>query len=172
VTSPTRDGRIDIRPATREDAGLLLEMIRELAEFERLAHEVVADVTALRSSLFDASPAARAVIAELEGSPAGFALWFYGFSTFAGRRCLHLEDLFVRPAWRGSGVGRALLSWLARVATREDCARMEWAVLDWNERAIDFYRSIGASRLGDWTTCRLSGDALARLAQERERERG
>jgi GNAT superfamily N-acetyltransferase len=156
---------IHIRPATVEDTPLLLGFIRQLAEYERLSHEVVADETSLRASLFGDTPAAEAVIGSLEGVPAGFALFFQNFSTFLGRPGLYLEDLFVRPDARGRGLGEALLRHLAQEAVRRGCGRFEWAVLDWNEPAIGFYRKLGAVPLSDWTVFRVTGDALLRLAE-------
>jgi GNAT superfamily N-acetyltransferase len=155
---------VQIRHAGPEDAQLVLGFIRELAEYERLSHAVVATEADLRRSLFGAEPFARALIASLDGSEVGFAVYFFNYSTFVGRPGLYLEDLFVRPAARGRGVGRALLAQLAQIAVERDCGRMEWAVLDWNEPAIRFYRSLGASPNDEWTTYRLSRDALGRLA--------
>ena len=140
-------------------------MIRELAVFERLEHECVADADLLRQFLFE-DRKAHALIAEWEGMPAGFALYFYNFSTFVGRPGLYLEDLFVRPAFRRKGIARAVFHWLAKAAVAEGCGRFEWSVLDWNENAIAFYRSLGARPMDEWTTQRLSGDALKRLADQ------
>jgi GNAT superfamily N-acetyltransferase len=139
-------------------------MIKALAEYERLADEVVATETKVRESLFGSNPSAEAVIARANGEPAGFAVWFYSYSTFLSRPGLYLEDLFVLPDWRGRGIGHALLRHLARIAVSRGCGRMEWSVLDWNELAIRFYRRIGARPMSDWTVYRLTGDALARLA--------
>ena len=156
---------ISIRPATEEDAPQILAFIRELAQYERLAHAVVATVEDLRKSLFGAQPCAQALLACLDATPVGFAVYFYNFSTFVGRPGLYLEDLYVRPTARGLGVGRRLLVHLARLAVERGCGRMEWAVLDWNEPAIRFYRKLGAAPNDDWTTYRLSGDALSNLAR-------
>jgi GNAT superfamily N-acetyltransferase len=156
--------RVHIRPAVESDVALVLSFIRELAEYERLAQEVVATEANLRRSLCGEHPAAHAVIALLDGMPVGFAVYFFNFSTFVGRPGLYLEDLYVRPAARGRGVGRSLLAHLARIAVERGCGRMEWAVLDWNEPAIRFYRSLGASPNEEWTTYRLSSGALGRLA--------
>ena len=153
-----------LRPATYADVGLLLAFIHELGDFERLAHEVVVDEAVLADSLFGARPAAEAVIAEVDGDAAGFALFFHNFSTFHGRRGLYLEDLFVRPAFRGSGLGRHLMASLARIAVQRDCGRFEWSVLDWNAPAIGFYRRIGAVGMHEWTVQRLEGEALHALA--------
>ncbi|TKS53100.1 GNAT family N-acetyltransferase [Luteimonas yindakuii] len=153
-----------LRPATQVDVALLLAFIRELGDFERLAHEVVVDEAVLADSLFGARPAAEAVIAEVDGEPAGFALFFHNFSTFHGRRGLYLEDLYVRPAFRARGIGRQLMHHLARTAVERGCARFEWSVLDWNTDAIAFYRELGAVGLDGWTVQRVDGDALQRLA--------
>ena len=158
--------RITITPATEPDVPLILALIKELAEYERLSHEVVATEADLTAALFGERPRARALLARVGGEPAGFALYFYNFSTFLGRAGLYLEDLFVRPAWRRHGVGRHLLYALAEVAVREGCGRMEWSVLDWNEPAIRFYRSIGARPMEEWTVYRLTGDALVRFASD------
>lgn len=160
---------IVIRPAVREDAGQILAFIRELAEYERLAHEAVADEAGLAAHLFGERPCAEALIAEVDGAPAGFALFFHNFSTFVGKPGLYLEDLFVRPAFRGLGLGKRLMVRLARIALERDCGRFEWSVLDWNTPAIDFYRSLGAAGLDEWTVQRVGGDALKALAaQDRE----
>ncbi len=153
-----------LRSARPDEAGLVFAFIRELAEYERLAHEVEATEGDIAAALFGERPRAFAEIAEWNGEPAGFALWFYNFSTFRGRHGIYLEDLFVRPAHRGRGIGTALLVRLARRCRDEGLARLEWAVLDWNAPAIEFYRAQGAAVLDDWRICRLTGDALARLA--------
>lgn len=155
-----------LRPATAADTALILDLIRGLAEYERLPNEVIATEELLRASLFGPVPAAEVVIAEVEGEAAGFALFCHNYSTFLGRRGLWLEDLFVRPAFRGQGIGRALLGHLAEVAVARGCGRLEWSVLDWNESAIGFYRSLGAVPMDEWTTFRVTGDALRRLAAE------
>jgi len=155
-----------IREATIDDVPLILTFIKELAEYERLLHEVVATEESLREALFGERRAAEVVIGEHEGAPACFALFFHNFSTFVGRPGLYLEDLYVRPAQRGKGFGRALLTHLARLAKRRGCGRLEWAVLDWNEPAIRFYRSLGAVAMDEWTVYRVAGDALDRLASE------
>ena len=155
-----------IREATIDDVPLILTFIKELAEYERLLHEVVATEESLREALFGERRAAEVVIGEHGGAPAGFALFFHNFSTFVGRPGLYLEDLYVRPAQRGKGFGRALLTHLARLAKRRGCGRLEWAVLDWNEPAIRFYRSLGAVAMDEWTVYRVAGDALDRLASE------
>ena len=164
------DGAFTIRPAQPADLALVLGFIRRLAEYEKLAHEVVADEAALHDALFGPKANAEALIGEL-ATPAGavpvaFAVFFHNFSTFLGRRGLYLEDLFVDPAHRGAGYGRALLAHLARLAVERGCRRFEWAVLDWNEPAIGFYESLGARPNADWTIYRLSGEALERMAAE------
>jgi GNAT superfamily N-acetyltransferase len=155
----------EITPATPADVPLLLELIRELAEFEQLLHAVDATADSLGEALFGARPDCEAVVARVAGEAVGFALYFHNFSTFRARRGLYLEDLYVRPAMRGHGVGKALLLHLAAIAAQRGCARFEWAVLDWNQRAIDFYRSMGAVPMDEWTVFRVSGEALAALAQ-------
>jgi GNAT superfamily N-acetyltransferase len=158
------DSRIDIQPATAADIPLILSFIRALAEYERLSDHVVATEASVRETLFGSNRSAEAVIARVDTTPVGFAVWFHNYSTFLSRRGLYLEDLFVLPEWRGRGVGRALLRHLAHVAVSRGCGRMEWAVLDWNETAIRFYRSLGAEPMAEWTVFRLTGDALTRLA--------
>jgi len=153
-----------IRNATERDVPLILQMIKGLAEYERLSDQVIATEDVLRESLFGANPAAEVVIGYAADQPAGFALFFHNYSTFLGQRGLYLEDLFVFPEWRSKGLGRQLLAHLARIAVERGCGRMEWSVLDWNEQAMRVYRGIGATPLDDWTICRLTGDALHRLA--------
>jgi GNAT superfamily N-acetyltransferase len=160
---------VTIRPADPGDVPLILRFIRELAEYERLAHEVVASEDGLRETLFGPRPYAEVVIAEVGGEPAGFALFFHNYSTFLGRPGMYLEDLYVRPEMRGRGTGRALLAHLARLAVERGCGRLEWWVLDWNEPAIRFYRALGAQPMDDWTVFRVAGDALQRLAGEGDR---
>ena len=155
---------VRIDTATGRDVPVILTLITALAEYERMSGDVIADEAALRASLFGPAPAAEAVIARAGAEPVGFAVWFDSYSTFLGRRGLYLEDLFVVPEWRGRGVGRALLTHLAQVAVERGCGRMEWSVLNWNQPAIRFYRSLGAKPMDDWTVFRLTGDALARLA--------
>ena len=155
---------VSIRPAVGTDVRLILSLIRELAEYEKLAHEVTATEDDLRESLFGARPGAEVVIAEVHGEVAGYALFFHSYSTFLCKRGLYLEDLFVRPAFRGRGIGKQLLSYLARLAVERGCARFEWAVLDWNESAIGFYKSLGAEFMDSWTVMRVTGEALERLA--------
>ena len=155
-----------IRPAQPGDAPAILALIRALAEYERAPHDVVATEEQLRENLFGPHPAAEVLLGEEAGVPVCFALFFHNFSTWLGRRGLYLEDLFVRPALRGKGYGRALLVRLAQIARERDCGRMEWAVLDWNEPAIQFYRKLGARPNDDWTIFRLTTDGLSQLAEE------
>jgi len=163
--------RIAIRPATPEDIPLILSLIRELAEYERAPEQAVATPELIREHLFAGKAAlesgtgkAECAIAELDGAPAGFAVYFHNFSTWLGRPGLYLEDLFVRPHSRRSGLGKALLVHLARIAVERGCARFEWSVLDWNTPAIDFYKSLGAVGMEEWTVYRVSGERLRRLA--------
>lgn len=157
----------DIRPTTRADAPLLLELIGELAEYERLRHEVVLDVALIEQHLFGERPAAEAVLAEIGGETVGYALFFPTYSTFLGRPGIWLEDLFVRPSQRGAGVGRALLAHLAGLVVARDWGRLEWSALDWNEPALAFYRGLGARRMGEWQLHRLDGAALAAVARSK-----
>ncbi len=156
---------LTIRFAGADDCAVILGFIRELAEYERLLHEVVADEAGLRATLFGARPAAEVLIAELGGAPVGFALFFPSYSTFLGKPGLYLEDLFVRPAARGRGCGLALMSALARIAVARGYGRFEWAVLDWNEPALGFYASLGARPQTEWTVQRVTGAPLAALAE-------
>jgi GNAT superfamily N-acetyltransferase len=151
------------RYAAREDVPVLLELIRELAEFEKLLDQVAADEATLAEQLFGARRVAEVVLAELKNEPVGFAVFFHNFSTFLGRAGLYLEDLYVRPHARGLGVGRWLISFVAKIAVERKCGRFEWSVLDWNTRAIDFYRSLGAVPMDEWTVQRVTGAALQRL---------
>ncbi|MBU6445746.1 MAG: GNAT family N-acetyltransferase [Alphaproteobacteria bacterium] len=152
-----------IRPAAPDDAALIHAFICELAEYEKLSHDVRASEADIARSLFCETPRVFCDIAEWNGEAAGFALWFYNFSTFRGRHGIYLEDLFVRPQFRGHGLGKALLVNLAARAVREGCARVEWAVLDWNAPSIAFYRSLGARPMDEWTVFRLTGEALEKL---------
>ena len=155
---------LEIRPGSEDDVPLILSLIRELAEYERLSHEVIATEEMLRDSLFGESHVAEVLLGYLDEDPVGFALFFHNFSTFLGRPGIYLEDLYVRPEFRGSGVGRALLVRLARLAKERNCGRLEWSVLDWNEPAIGFYDRIGAAPVSGWTVYRVTGDALEELA--------
>jgi GNAT superfamily N-acetyltransferase len=153
-----------IREATPDDIDVILGFIRALAAYERLSHEARADRAVLARHLFGPRPMAEVLIAELAGAAIGFALFFHNFSTFEGKPGVYLEDLYVAPEARGRGAGKALLTRLARLALERDCARLEWAVLDWNQPAIDFYRSLGARPMDEWTVNRVDGGALVALA--------
>ena len=157
---------VSIRPATPADLPLIAQLIRDLAEYEKLAHEVRFDESVLGRKLFGERPYAEVAIGELDDEPQGFALFFHNFSTFEGRPGIYLEDLFVRPAARGSGLGKALLSHLAALALERDCARLEWSVLDWNEPAIGFYKKLGARLMDEWTVMRVDGAALTQLGAD------
>ncbi|UNU41356.1 GNAT family N-acetyltransferase [Sphingopyxis sp. YF1] len=156
---------LSIRPATRADLPLIAQFIRDLADYEKLAHEVRFDEATLGEKLFGARPYAEVVIGEIGGAAQGFALFFHNFSTFEGRPGIHLEDLFVRPEARGSGLGKALLAHLAKLCVERGCARLEWSVLDWNAPAIGFYEGLGARMMDEWTVMRVDGDALTELAR-------
>jgi GNAT superfamily N-acetyltransferase len=153
-----------IQPAREQDVALLLRLIKALAEYERLSGEVVATEALVHDALFGPKPSVEAALAYAGTDAVGFAVWFYNFSTFVGRPGLYLEDIFVLPEWRGRGIGLALMRHLAQLAVARGCGRMEWAVLDWNEPAIRFYRRIGAQPMSNWTVYRLTGDALKQLA--------
>jgi GNAT superfamily N-acetyltransferase len=155
---------IRIVPAQASDVPVILGMIKALAEYEQLTHEVVATEDGLRQSLFGPRPAGEVVLAYAGETPVGFALFFHNFSTFLGRHGLYLEDLFVVPEWRGKGVGKQLLAHVAAIAESRNCGRLEWAVLDWNESAIAFYRRMGAHVLDEWRICRLTGSQLRAAA--------
>lgn len=155
-----------IRRARPEEAGLVVSFVRELAEYEKLTHELEVNEEMLAQALFGGNPRLFCDIAEWGGEPAGVAVWFVNFSTFSGRHGIYLEDLFVRPAFRRNGIGRALLNHLAKECVANGWSRLQWAVLDWNTPSIEFYRSLGAVLMDEWTVCRVTGAALARLAQE------
>ena len=155
-----------VREASEEDVPLILSFIRELAEYEKLSDEVVATEDGLRDSLFGERRYVEVLIAEHDGAPAGFALFFHTFSTFLGKPGIYLEDLYVKPAFRGSGIGKKLLVHLASLAKRRGCGRLEWWVLDWNEPSIGFYKKLGAVPMDDWTVYRVSGSALEDLASD------
>ena len=155
---------LSIRSATPADISLIGQFIRDLAEYEKLGHEVRFDEAVMAQKLFGPRPFAEVLIGEIDGTPQGFALFFHNFSTFEGRPGIYLEDLFVRPDARGSGLGKALLGKLAALAVERDCARLEWSVLDWNTPAIDFYKALGARPMDEWTVYRVDGDALTGLA--------
>lgn len=158
------DPRITLRYATRDDVGLILDFIHQLAAYEKMSDEVVTDEATLRASLFGGRKVAEVIIASWNGSPAGFALFFHNFSTFLGRSGIYLEDLFVVPSLRGHGIGQVLLSTLAKIAVERGGGRFEWSVLDWNVDAIRFYERLGAKAMDGWTTYRVTGEALEKLA--------
>jgi GNAT superfamily N-acetyltransferase len=157
---------LSIRSARPGEAGLVLQFVRELAEYEKLTHEVEATEAMIDAALFGPNPRVFCDIAEWDGEPVGNALWFLNFSTFSGRSGIYLEDLFVRPALRGRGIGKALMVHLARRCIAQGWARFEWSVLDWNAPSIAFYKSIGAQLKDEWTICRVSGAALTELARK------
>jgi GNAT superfamily N-acetyltransferase len=152
-----------IERATERDVSLILELIKGLAVYEKLAHEVTATEAGLRDALFGARPAAEVIIGYTGDTPVGFALFFPNFSTFLGKPGLYLEDLYIAPEWRGHGFGRGLLTELAKIAVARGCGRFEWSVLDWNEPAIGFYKSLGAKLMDGWSIFRVTGDALTKL---------
>ena len=164
ATIKTNLPEISLRFAEETDAELILGLIRALAEFEKLSHEVTADIDSLRRSLFGSRRVAEVLIADYAGRPAGFALFFHNFSTFLGKPGIYLEDLFIKPEFRGKGIGREMLAFLAKLAVERGCGRLEWAVLNWNTRAIDFYKRLGAQPMDDWTVFRLTGKSLDELA--------
>jgi GNAT superfamily N-acetyltransferase len=153
-----------IRPATPADVGAIFALMYELAEFEKLTHLFVATTEGVHDALFGARPSAEALVAEQDGEVVSYALFFHNFSTFLGKRGLYLEDLYVRPSLRGSGLGTMMLKALAQLAVERQCGRFEWSVLDWNQNAIDFYEKMGATVLPDWRIVRITGDALDTLA--------
>lgn len=155
---------VSVRPATPSDASLIHQFIRDLAEYEKLLDAVEASEADTAAALFGDQPRAFADIAEIDGQPVGFALWFYNYSTFVGRHGIYLEDLFVRPSARGSGAGKALLANLAKRCVDEDLGRLEWSVLDWNAPSIAFYDSLDAAAMDEWIVRRLTGEALRKLA--------
>lgn len=158
------DQTLILRSAAPDDISLIRDLIRELAEYERLSHECVVTEERLRETLFGERTYAEVILALWEGEPAGFALFFHNYSTFLGKPGLYLEDLFVRPAARGQGIGKALMRRLASIAKDRGCGRFEWSVLTWNKPSIEFYKKMGAIAKDDWVTMRLSGEKLARLA--------
>ena len=157
---------LNIRKAEKADCALVLKFIKDLAVYEKLDHTVVATEDAVRSTLFGEKPYAEVLIAEWQGQPAGFALFFHNYSTFLAKPGIYLEDLFVEPTLRGKGIGKALLRHLAALAVERGCGRLEWAVLDWNEPSIEFYKSLGAIPMSDWIIYRLTGDALENLGRQ------
>jgi len=163
MTTPTE---FRIEPATERDVPAILILIKGLAEYEQMSHEVMATEASLRESLFGSRRVAEVVIGYAETEPAGFAVFFHNYSTFLGRPGIYLEDLFVVPQWRRRGLGTQLLCYIARQAVERNCGRLEWSVLDWNEPASNFYKKIGARAMDEWTVYRLTGDALKKLASE------
>jgi len=163
---PAKLSEFEIRPATRDDCQLILGFIKELADYEKLSHEVVATEAILEECLFGQRPYAEVLIAEYRQQAVGYALFFHNYSTFTGRPGIYLEDLYVQPAMRGKGFGKSLLAYIAKLAVDRRCTRFEWSVLDWNEPSLQFYRSIGAAPMDEWTVQRLDGDALQKLAAE------
>ena len=165
-----------IEPATEKDVPVILGMIRALAEYERLSHEVSTSEAGLRNALFGVTPSAEVLLgyvdSDADAQAVAFAVFFHNFSTFLGKPGLYLEDLFVRPEWRGRGFGRRMLTHLASIAVQRGCGRMEWSVLDWNEPAIGFYRGLGATPLDNWTVHRVTGDALRALAERQNPDPG
>lgn len=157
---------LNIRPAVPNDVPEILKLIRELAEYEKLAHLVVASADDLRRDGFSDRPSFHVLIAEWKGEPAGYALYFHNYSTFRGRPGIFLEDLFVRPQFRKKGIGKALLLRLAKIAVERGCSRFEWQVLDWNTPSIEFYKSLGAVVMKEWLTMRVTGEALTKLAAQ------
>jgi diamine N-acetyltransferase len=156
---------LSLHRARPDESGLIYALLCELAEYEKLTHEVKATEADIAAALFGERPLLFCEIAEWNGGPAGFALWFFNFPTFAGRPGIYLEDLFVRPAFRGNGIGKALLVHLAKLCVENNWSRMQWSVLDWNTPSIDFYQSLGAVMMNEWKLARLSGSALAELAR-------
>lgn len=163
----TNETDFTIRPATRADVAIILQLIRDLATYERAPNEVTATEAGLAEVLFGQKPSAEVVLAFAGDNPVGFAVFFQNFSTWLGRPGIYLEDLFVKPEMRGRGYGRALLVHLAQIARDRNCGRMEWAVLDWNDAAIQFYRKLGAKPMDEWTVFRLARDGIADLAEAR-----
>jgi GNAT superfamily N-acetyltransferase len=161
----TQSPALDISPATAADVPLILSLINELADYEKLRHESVASEASIHKALFAPKPHAEAVIARYGGEAVGFALFFHNFSTFLGKPGLYLEDLFVRPAYRGRAIGKSLLKYLAGLAVQRDCGRFQWQVLDWNQPSRDFYESLGAQADPTWVNYRMTGEALRRLAE-------
>jgi GNAT superfamily N-acetyltransferase len=155
-----------VKPLAPGEVPVLLELIRELARFERLEHEVQATVESLRESLFGQNPVAGALLAQRGDEPAGYALYFFSFSSFVGRRGIWLEDVYVRPVFRRRGLGHALIKAVARIGVERDCGRFEWTALNWNANALDFYRELGAQRMDEWIMLRMNSEGIRRLAQD------
>ena len=157
---------LHIKPATRKDVSLILQFIKQLAEYEKLSHEVVATEDSLKQTLFGKQKIAEVILGYFEDKPVGFALFFHNYSTFLGKPGVYLEDLFIKPEYRGKGFGKAFLVYLAHLTKVRNCGRLEWSVLDWNEPSINFYEKLGAKAMKEWIGFRLTGDALNTLAQE------
>ncbi|HEY9745252.1 MAG TPA: GNAT family N-acetyltransferase [Oculatellaceae cyanobacterium] len=166
ATRETQEMAYTIREAVEADVPVILQLIRELAEYEKLLHEVEATEERLAQSLFAFNATAKALMVDVDGRSVGFALYFYNYSTFLAKKGIYLEDLYVQPAYRGKGLGKALLTKLAQIAVKEDCGRLEWSVLDWNAPSIAFYKSLEAVPMDEWTTYRLTGEALSRLGRQ------
>ncbi len=166
MTTTSENPDINVRPAVLDDCKLIIELINQLADYEKLTSEVSATKELLQQNLFGDTAVAEAIIGEIRGDPAGYAIFFTTFSTFTGRPGIYLEDLFVQPEFRGQGLGKALICRVAREAVMRGCARLEWSVLDWNRPAMDFYQSLGAKSLSDWIGQRLSGETLEILARQ------
>ena len=156
---------LNIRKTTEQDIPIIFAFIQALAEYEKLSHEMIATEASLRETLFGENPVAEVVIADYDNKPAGFALFFHNYSTFLGRPGIYLEDLYVPEEMRGKGIGKVLLAHLAQLAVERKCGRLEWSVLDWNEPSIQFYKSLGAVPMDEWTTFRMTGDAISNLAK-------
>lgn len=156
--------RCEIVPASPQNVGAIYAMVRELADYEKLTHTVVSTVADFERELFGPNPRVEALVAELDGEPVAFALYFHNFSTFLGRKGLYLEDVYVKPAHRAKGIGKEILQHLAKLAVDRNCGRFEWSVLDWNQSAIDFYEKLGATVLPDWRIVRMTGDVIKKLA--------
>ncbi len=162
----TKNPDVAIRFATEEDIPLILGLIRGIAEYEKLLHEVVATDEVLRNSLFGKTKYAEVLIADYKNESVGFALFFHNFSTFLGKPGIYLEDLFVKPELRGKGIGKILLTYIGKIAIKRDCGRVEWSVLDWNEAAIKFYKNLGAQPMNGWTVFRVMGESIQKLADQ------
>jgi GNAT superfamily N-acetyltransferase len=165
MTENKSESKVKIVFATKKDISLVLAFIKELADYENLSNDVLATEELLTKTLFSKNSVAKVLLAYYEGEPAGFAVYFFNFSTFVGKQGLYLEDVYVKPHLRGKGIGKAILIHLAQIAIEKNCERFEWAVLDWNKSAIDFYKSLGAQSMDEWTIFRLTGDAVKKLAE-------
>ena len=157
---------LTLRFATVDDVPVILELIKELADYEKLSHEVMATEEMLKKSLFGERPVAEVIIADYLTKPVGFSLFFHNFSTFLGRPGIYIEDIYIKPEHRGMGIGKTILSYIATLAVERDCGRLEWCVLDWNTTTLNFYNGLGARALDEWTVCRITGDTLSKLSGE------